>query len=239
MPLQNIGRSYYMGKVVTSEGLTEFVTTGKFTHVPNHKPGEKAVQVDVVKPTPTLDVKPDEAKPDEKPPEVAKTTETDDEPLTDDEKALPEKVRKEIQRKNRAVNEKHKAMKEAQEERDASDRLAEQQYNERRLAEQRADAAEARLKELEIKPAPQVAKEPELKDYSNEKGEIDWVKFQKDTAKWAAEEAVKGERQRQANESAAAETAKRTAWLEDDANKSRKTHKDFDDAFQRIKGTEN
>lgn len=229
-----------MGKVVTSEGLTEFVTSGKFTHVPNHKAGSNGTALEVLKQPVTVDVKPLEAdKPADKPAESVKPPETPEE-LTDEEKALPEKAQKEIQRSKRAVNEKHRAMKEAQEAADASDRLAEQQYNERRLAEQRAEAAEARLKDLEAKanPPPPAPKEPELKDYQNEKGEIDWVKFQKDTAKFAADEAVRAYQKTQADERAQAAQTARIAELRVMADKARERHPDFDKVMTNIQGTD-
>src|ERR1700749_4224148 len=52
----NFIRGIALGKVVTSEGLTEFVQSGKFTQVTNHKPGA-APPLETVKAAPTLDVK--------------------------------------------------------------------------------------------------------------------------------------------------------------------------------------
>lgn len=225
-----------MGKVVTSEGLTEFVQSGKFTHVTNHKAGEKAPALETVKGTPTLDVKPLEA---EKPTESVKPPEAPEE-LTDEEKALPEKAQKEIQRSKRAVNEKHRAMKEAQEAAESADRLAEQQYNERRLAEQRADAAEARLKDLEAKanPAPPAPKEPVIDDYKQTDGSYDWVKFQKDTSAYTRKQALEDFRKEQAEERAKAEQDAHLARLRVNADKAREKHSDFDQVMTRINGTD-
>lgn len=71
----------------------------------------------------------------------------------DDDKDLTERVRAKI-------GAKHRAMKEAEE-------FAEQQFNERKLAEKRADAAERKIAELEEKsrPAPVEAKEPKQEDF--------------------------------------------------------------------------
>jgi hypothetical protein len=127
------------------------------------------------------DDKPTEAKAKDEPKES--TNETD---LPDDEyAALTEK-------QQRAVNKKHRAMKEA-------DEFAEEQYRERRAAERRAEAAEERLKALEEKgkPAPVEAKEPDPKDFTNEKGEFDAFGYAKALAKHAAEEAVKADRKEQ------------------------------------------
>jgi hypothetical protein len=234
-----------MGKVVTSEGLTEFVQSGKFTQVPNHKAGNGAAPLETVKGTPTIDVKPLDGAPALKAdkmvngePEPLKAVETDDE-LTPEEQTLPEKIRKEIQRKNRAVNEKHKAMKEAQEERDASDRLAEQQYNERRLAEQRADAAEARAKELEAKFVP---KEPELKephrgDFTDANGQIDWDKYTDAKADYRAKLAIQAERERLAGEQTEIARLAQIERLRQNAEATRKKHPDFDEVMTRIHGT--
>src|SRR6185437_13499618 len=174
-----------MGKVVTSEGLTEFVQSGKFTQVPNHKPGKsnngEAPALEVVKPTPVIDVKPaGETKPEEKPAEKAqeppaKAAEPDnehDEALTEEEKSLPEKAQKEIQRAKRAVNKKHAEMRAAQEALADAERFAETQFNEKRLLEQRLTERETELQTLKpAKAAEPEAKEPEVKDYTNDQGQ--------------------------------------------------------------------
>lgn len=241
-----------MGKVVTSEGLTEFVQSGKFTQVTNHKAGEGAPKLETVKAAPVLDVKPLGDKADGKSTdtpqgsrasagEVLEQRGSDSsEALTDEEKALPEKAQKEIQRSKRAVNEKHKAMKEAQEAAESADRLAEQQYNERRLAEQRAEKAEARARELEVKanPPPPEAKEPEIKDYQDAAGNIDWVKFQKDTSKYAADRAIKDYQKTQTDHQVAVEREARIKVMQAAADKSRELHPDFDDVMTRVKGTD-
>jgi len=142
------------------------------------------------------DDKPTEAKAKDEPKES--TNETD---LPDDEyAALTEK-------QQRAVNKQHRAMKEA-------DEFAEEQYRERRAAERRAEAAEERLKALEEKgkPAPVEAKEPDPKDFTNEKGEFDAFGYAKALAKFSAEEAVKADRKEQ--EKAQREAAEARSYQE-------------------------
>jgi hypothetical protein len=235
-----------MPKVVTSEGLTEFVQSGKHEKIAPLKAGE-APKLETVKDTPTLEIgSPDKNGADKSP--VASPTAVSseagiehDEALTAEEQALPEKARKEIQRSKRAVNEKHKAMKEAQEAAESADRLAEQQYNERRLAEQRAEKAEARARELEAKtnpPPPLEAKEPDVKDYQDAQGNIDWVKFQKDTSKYAAEQAIKDYRKSQADHDAALEREARIKVMQASANEVRKAHPDFDQVMNALQGTD-
>lgn len=230
-----------MGKVVTSEGLTEFVQSGKFTQVTDHKPGETP-KLETVAPTPTLDVKPAD-KPAEKPAEAPKEAPKPDDPdneLTAEEKALPEKAQKEIQRSKRAVNEKHKAMKEAQEAAAEAERFAENLYNERRLATERAEAAEARLKELEAKTTP---KEPELKepnraDFTDAAGNLDWEKYTDAKADYRAKLAIKEERERVSKETAEAQQNARIEALRTRADKAREAHPDFDEVMSRVKGTD-
>jgi hypothetical protein len=96
------------------------------------------------------------------------------------------------EKQQRTVNKKHRAMKEA-------DEFAEEQYRKARAAERRAEELERKLAERDEKgkPAPVEAKEPDPKDYTNEKGEFDAFKYAKDLAKHAAEEAVKADRKEQ------------------------------------------
>lgn len=97
------------------------------------------------------------------------------------------------EKQQRAVNKKHRAMKEA-------DEFAEEQYRERKAAERRADEAERKLAERDAagKPKPVEAKEPDPKDFTNEKGEFDAFGYAKALAKFSAEEAVKADREEQA-----------------------------------------
>lgn len=234
-----------VGKVVTSQGLVEFVQEGKFTNVPDHK-AEKP------KEAPVLEVKPDE-KPAElgekpangadgadgavvtetKPPEAPETDE-DAEGLTKADKDLAERVRKRI-------NAKHRAMKEAQEARDEAERFAETQYNERKLAEQRALALEQRAKELEAKivPPPEAPKEPLETDPKYQvNGQFDWKSYTRDVAEFVGDQKVQAERKRMAEEAAAREQAEKERIVKERIDKVRSKHNDFDALLERVKGTE-
>lgn len=129
------------------------------------------------------DGKPAEAKAEDKPKATTVENETD---LPDEDYALL------TEKQQRAVNKKHRAMKEA-------DEFAEEQYRERRAAERRAEELERKLKDFEEKgkPAPVEAKEPDPKDFTNEKGEFDAFGYAKALAKFSAEEAVKADRKEQ------------------------------------------
>lgn len=240
-----------MGKVVTSQGLTEFVQTGKFDTVANHKAGKgDPPPLEAVKPTPTVDVSPaDGKKPDDKPaepakaPEEAKTPDSEhDEALTDEEKALPEKAQKEIQRAKRAVNKKHAEMMAAKEEFAELERFGELQFNEKRELEKKLATLEAELQTLkqQAKPPEPELKEPDENDaqYRNEKGEFDWKKFSKDLAKYEAAIAIKDERKRQAEERAQAEGQKLAERHTKSEAQAKAAHKDFDAVMARIQGTE-
>jgi hypothetical protein len=237
-----------MPKVVTSEGLTEFVQSGKHERIAPLKQGENPPKLEVVKATPTLDVS--SAAPALKADKLVNGEPTKtpaageiDEALTDDEKAFPDKAQKEILRSKRAVNEKHRQMREAQEAAEEADRLAESQFNERRLHQQRADAAEARLKEIEAKanpPAPE-SKKPVIQDYKLADGQIDWVKFQEDTATFAADQAVKKERERQGKEAADKAAAARLEALKAEAVVVSQKYPDFAQVMDRqakLQGTD-
>lgn len=233
-----------MGKVVTSQGLTEFVQSGTVTHVPDHKPnGNGAAPLEVKKDAPTLDVSLPGEKAPEKPPETAAkppetATEEHDEPLTDDEKTLPEKAQKEIQRAKRAVNKKHAEMKAAQEELAEAERFGELQFNEKKLLEQKISQLQGEVEALKPKAAPPPeAKAPEMKDFTNEQGQVDWDKYTDAKADYAAKQAVKAERERQAEEKRAEVTEKLRAKHQTSEDKAKEAHKDWDQVMSKIQGT--
>lgn len=241
-----------MGKVVTSQGLTEFVQEGKFEKVANHKVGQAsdAPPLEAVKAAPTIDVSvptPAAAEPlnnsSSKEGESSVTAEPEhDESLTDEEKTLPEKAQKEIQRAKRAVNKKHAEMMAAKEELAELERFGETQFNEKRELEKRLSTLEAELEtaKQQAKPPEPELKEPDENDakYRNEKGEFDWKQFSKDQAKYEAAIAVKEERKRQQDERTEQqnrELMKRHSASEETAKKA---HKDFDAVMERIRGTD-
>lgn len=245
-----------MAKVVTSQGLTEFVQQGKFETVANHKAGQKPdlPPLEAVKSAPTVDVNASGEKTDVKQtPDMGGSTGSSDagvetvhpeheEALTEEEKALPEKAQKEIQRAKRAVNKKHAEMMAAKEELAELERFGETQFNEKRELEKRLSTLEAELEaaKQQTKPAEPELKEPDENDakYRNEKGEFDWKQFSKDQAKYEATIAVKEERKRQQDERTEQqnrELMKRHSASEETA---RKAHKDFDAVMERIRGTD-
>lgn len=176
-----------MGKVVTSAGLQDFVQSGKVTHVTDHKPNGKEPPLEVKQAAPVAELSDNKAPTTESKqaePEQKAPAEDVNEGLEPDELEFSEQIRKKIGKK-------HRAMKEAQESAAEAERFAEQQFNERKLAEKRAEEAERRAKELEAKVAPP-AKEPELKapdikDFTNDQGQVDWDKYTDAKADYRAE----------------------------------------------------
>ncbi|HEY2002158.1 MAG TPA: hypothetical protein VGG80_07555 [Acidobacteriaceae bacterium] len=244
-----------MGKVVTSEGLVAFVTEGKSTHVENHKaskPGE----------APPLEVKADakttELGDGKQTPDVARSgaaakdgaAEGNAQPESDSNEGLDPEDKDLSETVRRKIGKKHRAMMEARELAAENERLAETLYNQRALADKRAEEAERRLAQLEAQKQPPKAAEPELKQptpddkdaegkflYRDANGQLDWDKYTDAKVEFKAEEAVKKERQRQADEKQAAMQAERQKALIKSVDDTRKRHPDFDEVLSSIKGT--
>jgi hypothetical protein len=133
-------------QIVTSENFQQFVETGK---VPEFKPQETKAEPDKVEPPRDAEgkfVKADVDKPIEKEDKSESAGAT---PEDDGDEGLSEKVRKKI-------GAKHRAMKEAEE-------FAEQQYNERKAAERRADNLFKELEEVKSKSRPNPVVEAQAK----------------------------------------------------------------------------
>jgi len=168
-------------KVTTSEGMAEFIASGK-TEEPVKEP-EKA--------------KPEPVTPEDAEHYTAEQREAiraeDNEGLEPEDAELAEKIR-------RKINKKHRAMREAEE-------FAESQYNERRLAEQRAQKLEQELQELKSRVAPPAAEdpEPERSKFTAEEQEKYW----NERIKWEARQAVKKDREEREKAAAATEAQKR------------------------------
>lgn len=200
-----------MGKVVTGAGLQDFIEKGTVTHVTNHKPKDNgAAPLEVKKDTPVVDVGQKEPEKAEKAPETTTTAPPEDvnEGLEPDELEFSEQIRKKIGKK-------HRAMKEAQEAAADAEAFAKNQYDRARLAEQRAEEAERKAKELESKVTPPVKepelKAPDIKDFTNEQGQIDWDKYTDAKSEYAAKKAVAEDRAERAKEAEAAKKVEQDA----------------------------
>jgi hypothetical protein len=231
-----------VGKVVTNAG-TEVI--------PNHKPAKpgEAPKLETTQAPAAIDVKPaGETKSETAAAEKPKVETDEHVELTDEEKELPEKAQKEIQRSKRAVMKKHAELMHAIAEAEADSRLAESQYDARRLAESRLEQAEARLRELEAKAQTPVAEavKPTIDDkkpdgtfkYRTADGNVDWDLYTDAKADFAADQKFK-EREAQAQKEVAdRETEKRVEAIKANADAVRKEHPDYDQVMRSIQGTE-
>lgn len=217
-----------MGKVVTSEGLQEFVQSGTVTHVPDHKETKKGEALEVKKDQSPVDLKAPEEPKQEAKEEVQEVEKEDDVPV------LSEDSRK-------YVNKQHRLRKEAQEAAEDAERFAKDQYQRALLAEQRAEQLAKELEDTRKQSTPK-EKEPELKapeakDFLVE-GQVDWDKYTDAKADFAAKKAVAEERKRQADEKAEQERQTHIARIQASATEARKELKDFDEVMESVKDTE-
>lgn len=141
-----------------------------------------------------------------------------------DDLELPEKAR-------RAIGKKHRAMKEAQEAQADADAFAETQYRERMAAEKRAAEFEARLKALESKEAAPVVdkNEPKPEDFP------DAVQYAKALAKYEAEKAVAADRKERADEAAQQERQRMDAQRIARNKAFAKDHPDYEEVVSGLK----
>jgi hypothetical protein len=186
-----------MAKVVTSEGLSDFVQTGKATEViadQKRKLPGAAPALEIVKTPGTTELSP-ESEPKEPPKEPPKVEDTGLEPEDHD---LAERAKKRIGKKHYEKVMAEKAAAEARAAAEESDRFAENLFNEREEWKRKAEALEREANELKAKTAPKApeSKEPNPEDpkYKDAKGEFDWLQFSRDNAAYAAKKAVEDER---------------------------------------------
>lgn len=183
-----------MSKVVTSQGLNDFIESGKTEDM---KPPAK---VEAPKAEPETKV---EAKVEEK-----------ETPIEADGDLMPEETldqaKAKIAKKHRELKAEKALRQRIQEERDENERLAESQYNQRRLVESERDRIANELEALKLRAAPVVAppatQAPDKNDakFKNEAGEFQWDKFTDAQAEYRVEQfKAQQEQQRQATERAA------------------------------------
>jgi hypothetical protein len=217
-----------MAKVVTSAGFREFVASGKTEEMTKVEPKAEAPKLDVVPGKPVQEVK-TEAK------EQPKEDYVDDDKETQAEIDKSERFRK-------TINKKHRAMKEAQEAASEAEEFARNQWNEARLAKERAASLEERLKELQaqtIKEDPEVKKpvHDELgpdgkKRFYDDQGQFKAFEYAEALATFSANEAVVKDRQRQIEESQKAAAAQAEEAAKAHVAEARKVHDDYDEVIQ-------
>lgn len=215
-----------MAKVVTSQGIKEFVLTGKTEEMPKKEEAKKVEsKPEIVPEKPVQEVKSEK-------PEVK-----DD--YVDEDKETQAEIDK-SERFRRTINKKHRAMKEAQEAAQEAEEFARNQWNEARLAKERAGALEERLKALEQvkKPEPEVKKpvHDELgpdgkKRFYDDQGQFKAFEYAEALATFAANEAVAKDRQRQIEEAQSAAALQAEELAKGKVAEARKAHEDYDEVI--------
>lgn len=224
-----------MGKVVTSGGLNEFISSGKveqFKSDPKPPRAKEAPPLEVKDDKPIKDVKePKEDKPAVKAEPEAPAEDTADDDDTRAATESNEKLRDAIARKNATINRKHREMREAREAAQEAEQFAKDQWNEKRLAEDKAAALERELTELRGKGAPAPEKKesgkPDPKAFTDEKGQFKAFEYAEALAAFAASEAVEKDRAKQAEERKQAEAAAAAAQAQARIAETVKKHPDY------------
>jgi hypothetical protein len=217
-----------MGKVVTSGGLNEFISSGKHEEIkadPKPKPVKEAPPLEVVKTSDPLSAQVQEVKP---PPDEEYK---DDDPETQAALEKDEKARKAINRKHKeAMSFKALAEKRAAELSDAEE-FAKGQWNEKRLSDERAAQLEKELADLKKGATPVVQKsekgKPDPKVFVDDKGQFKSFEYAEALAEWAATKAVEDDRAKQVQERRQNEAAQAEALARQRVAETEKRHPDF------------
>ena len=189
-----------MAKVVTSEGLKDFVESGKPTEViaaaKRAAPGAAApLEMKANTPAPMMgESAPEPAKEPEK--VTASTPEPEDTGLEAEDHDLAERAKKRIGKKHYEMKKAQEAADQAREQSEADARLAENLFNEREMWRKRAEEAE---KKVTPPPAPVEIKAPDESDakYKKADGTFDLRQFIADSSAFAADQAVAKDRKAQ------------------------------------------
>jgi hypothetical protein len=223
---------------------------GTVTNVPNHVPRETKEKADT-----KVDDKPQKVDVDASKTPENKANGTVDTKVASQAKAevleeagfepgdkVPAELKEKIQKR---INAKHRAMVEAQEAADEAERFAETQYNERVLAEKRAEAAEKRASELEgKKSAPKEAEfvKPTADDknddgsfkYRDASGNLDWDKYTDAKAEYSAELKQREYLAKQKEATDAQERAAAEDRIKASVQRARDAHPDFDQVMKSV-----
>lgn len=206
-----------MPKVITGAGLQEFIETGKHENLtaPKKEASKEAPALEVKKEAPPLDLKPEEKV------EPKAEPKAEEDGLEPEDKDLSEIIRKKIGKK-------HRAMKEAQEAAADAETFAKTQYDRARLAEERASQLERELteaKKVTVPKEPEL-KKPDIKEFTDDKGQVRWTDYTEAVADYSAKKAVADKeardleaQQKAAQEKDAAERAEAAKKFKEKADK--------------------
>jgi hypothetical protein len=224
-----------MGKVITSQGLQDFIQKGTITHVPDHQEAKPApaASAEPVAPAPGEPAAPAQASEAPKAPEAKEPLAAPDPDDKDDGlDALPEGSR-------RYVNKQLRLRKEAQEALADVENFAKNQYTRAHLAEQRAAELEEQLTAAKKPPEPPKPEllPPDIKAFTNEQGQIDWDKYTDAKAEYAGKKAVADYEAKQIADRLAAERLQLEARVAASVEKAKQAHPDFDAVLESMKGS--
>ena len=210
-----------MAKIVTSEGIQDFVSSGKPTEVIENDQTQaarvkkaslnsKLAAVDA----PVIEAPASPAPPpEEKNAAPSPSKEPTDADLDEEEKKLAKDIQKKIFKQIAKRKEAQSEAQTAREEAAAADRLAEQLFNERELWKQKAEEAE---RKSQATPAKETKKEPELvkpdpedRKYYDAENKFKVWEYSADLSAFSAKQALADDRKAQAEERAKAEAEAR------------------------------
>ena len=212
-----------MAKVISSDGLRDFIETGKHQTIENHK-DTPVVESKTTEPAKIVDpLKVDPVKAEE----AQKLADEKDDGLDAEDTDLAEKARLKNNKKHREMKAEQALRIKKEELAAESERFAEQQFNERRLVEQERDRLKTELEALKsrLPQAEDAPKAPDKNDakWKNDKGEFEWDRFTEAQADFKVEQF----KRQQAQERQAAEQAQITAALDVRVKKAVEKYPDF------------
>lgn len=233
-----------MGKVVTSAGLNEFVSSGKYDEVKDdprpgvqtQKKAEDAPPLEVKAEKPAVDV-------GEKPKESSAEVPFDEVYPDIDQESREELTKLDLHPKSlrydKLMRRKHAEMKAAKEAADEAERFAENQFNARRMAEQKLAEAEALLKSR----APAVEPKPEsVRPKNTDPKYLDGQTFKQaeyedDLLRWNRGQAIAEFTVQQESARRAVEAAEAERLAKERIDKARKAHPDFQKVWEEMPNT--
>lgn len=211
-----------MAKVVTSQGLQDFVATGKHETIKNDAPKkEDAPPLEVKKETPIVEVK--------EPPKEKVDDYKDEDTETQAEIDKSERFKK-------LIGKKHYEMKKAQAEAESADRLAEEQFNRARLAEQRLAEYETELKTLKAQTPPKEApkaEKPDPEKFKDDQGQFKAFEYAEALAAWSADQSIAKYKADQEKAQLQAQTEAAEKIARERVAKSEAAHPDFKEVMER------
>ena len=207
-----------MAQVITRDNMQEFIESGKVAeYVPPDAKAERPAIPGV-------------------PSEPTKPAEPAEEPLEPGDDEYTENVRKRIGKEVYRRRQAEAAAKDAED-------FAKGIYQERTLAESRAEQLARENADLKAKLAPPAeaeptGKKPDIKQFTNAEGQVDWDRYTDAKAAHAAAEAVAEDRKKRAEEAAAEQARRAEEAYRARLRESAKAFPDFEAVTAEVAGRE-